>query len=372
MIKLKTVIPEKPEKILEGTELVKALCEAFGPTGSEEDAAKAISSQLYGTSDVLYSDRYNNLFCVIKGGGKGYDADNPKKLMLSAHMDEVGFMVTDIDSDGYVKFAILGGIDSRVLCGRHLTMRGDRGFIHGIIASKAIHLQSSDERANATKADSMYIDIGARNREEAGEWLQIGDSGTFDSDFVYFGQDDAYMKSKALDDRFGCAVIIETARRLKKEGKKLPFDIICAFTGREEIGNSGATMAAGRWRPDYAIVLETTAIADLPDVNENSRVAEVGKGGVISVADRSTIYDVDFVRGTLAIAEKQGIPAQVKRYVSGGNDAGHIHKTAAGCRCLAVSAATRYLHSASCVASVEDYKSIKSLIYSVVTGYEFA
>ena len=265
----------------------------------------------------------------------------------------------------------LGGIDSRVLCGRKVTFRGKEGDVSGVIASKAIHHQSAEERKNATKANDMYVDIGATSREDAESVLSRGDSGTFDSEFVIFGENDAYAKCKALDDRLGCVVMIETLRRIKKEGIELPFDLVCAFTVREEIGISGATAAAHRFRPDYAIVLETTAIADLPDVPKNSRVSEVGNGGVVSLMDRSTIYNRDFVDGAMKIAEENGIPAQIKRYVSGGNDAGHIHKTADGTRCLAISAPTRYLHSASCVIAIRDFESIKSHVYAILTSYNF-
>jgi endoglucanase len=249
--------------------------------------------------------------------------------------------------------------------------RGENGDVEGVIASKAIHHQTADERKKATKIADMYVDIGAASREDAQKYLERGDFGVFDSDFVIFGENGKLVKSKAIDDRLGCAVMIELLRRLKDEGKKLPFDLVCAFTVREEIGRSGAQVAAQRLRPDYAIVLESTAIADLPDVKANSRVAEVGKGGVISLVDRSTIYDRELVDGLLAVAKNNGIAAQIKKYVSGGNDAAHIHKSGSGVRTLAVSAATRYLHSASCVASIEDYESIKSLIYAFLCEYSF-
>ena len=354
-------------KILEGIELLKHLSLVFGPTGSEEAVADEIVRQLENTDAQIIRDRMNNVFAVLHGKNRP-----EKTVMLSAHMDEVGFIIKDIDGDGYVRFACLGGIDSRVLCGRKVTFRGKEGDVSGVIASKAIHHQSAEERKNATKASDMYVDIGATSREDAEKLLSRGDSGTFDSEFVIFGENDAYAKCKALDDRLGCVVMIETLRRIKEEGIELPFDLVCAFTVREEIGISGATAAAHRFRPDYAIVLETTAIADLPDVPKNSRVSEVGNGGVVSLMDRSTIYNRDFVDGAMKIAEENGIPAQIKRYVSGGNDAGHIHKTADGTRCLAISAPTRYLHSASCVIAIRDFESIKSHVYAILTSYKFS
>ena len=354
-------------KILEGLELLKHLSLTFGPTGSEEYVADEIVRQLEGTDVEIIRDRMSNVFAI-----KRANAHPVQTVMLSAHMDEVGFIIKDIDGEGYIRFSCLGGIDSRVLCGRKVTFRGKDGDVSGVIASKAIHHQSAEERKNATKASDMYVDIGATSREDAESVLSKGDSGTFDSEFVIFGENDGYAKCKALDDRLGCVVMIEILRKLKAENVELPFDLVCAFTVREEIGISGATAAAHRFRPDYAIILETTAIADLPDVPKNSRVAEVGSGGVVSLMDRSTIYNRDFVDAAMKIAEENGIPAQIKRYVSGGNDAGHIHKTADGTRCLAISAPTRYLHSASCVISIKDFESIKSHVYAILTSYNFS
>lgn len=354
-------------ELLYGIELLKHLSLVFGPTGSEEAVADEIVKQLENTDAQIIRDRMSNVFAVLHGKNRP-----EKTVMLSAHMDEVGFIIKDIDGEGYIRFGCLGGIDSRVLCGRKVTFRGKDGDVSGVIASKAIHHQSAEERKNATKASDMYVDIGATSREDAESVLSRGDSGTFDSEFVIFGENDAYAKCKALDDRLGCVVMIETLRRIKEEGIELPFDLVCAFTVREEIGISGATAAAHRFRPDYAIVLETTAIADLPDVPKNSRVSEVGNGGVVSLMDRSTIYNRDFVDGAMKIAEENGIPAQIKRYVSGGNDAGHIHKTADGTRCLAISAPTRYLHSASCVIALRDFESIKSHVYAILTSYKFS
>lgn len=353
-------------KLLDGLELLRHLSLTFGPTGSEEAVADEVVRQLEGTDTEIIRDRMNNVFAV-----KRAKAHPTQTVMLSAHLDEVGFIIKDIDGEGYVRFGCLGGIDPRVLCGKKVTFRGKEGDVSGVIASKAIHHQTPEERKTATKANDMYVDIGSSSKEETESVLSRGDSGTFDSEFVVFGENDAYAKCKALDDRLGCAVMIEILRKLKAEGIELDFDLVCAFTVREEIGISGAQAAAHRFRPDYAIVLETTAIADLPDVPKNSRVSEVGSGGVVSLMDRSTIYNRDFVDGAMKIAKERGIPAQIKRYVSGGNDAGHIHKSAEGCRALAISAPTRYLHSPACVIAIRDFEAIKAHVYAILTSYNF-
>ena len=173
---------------------------------------------------------------------------------------------------------------------------------------------------------------------------------------------------KALDDRMGCAVLIEVLRAL--DGKDLPLDLWFAFTVREEIGKSGALVSASRIAPDCAIILETTAIADVANVDPACRVASVGEGGVLSLLDRSTIYDRSLVDFALETGKKRGIPVQVKRYVSGGNDAAHIQRSGVGVRCLALSAPTRYLHAPVSVASIKDYESMVALVSAMLCDWK--
>ena len=352
-----------------GIELLRKLCEINAPTGCEDRVAEFVKEQTEGLCEYL-PDRIGNLICLVKGSGEGYNAEKPVKLMVSAHMDEVGFMIKSIDGEGYIKFQLDGGIDSKVLSGRSVVLFSDEHTVKGVIASKAIHSLSPAERKEALDADKLYIDIGAKSEDEVKELVNVGDYGTFDSDFVLFGENDRMMKAKAIDDRLGCSVMIEIMRELES-GKTLPYDVYFAFTTREEIGNSGALCAAQAIAPDYSIVLESTAIADIAGVPENSRVAKVGDGGAISLMDRSTIYDRGFVDLALELAKKNEIKAQIKKYVSGGNDAGHIHKSLGGVKTLAISAPTRYLHSACCVAAVEDYFSIKALVSAILEEGRF-
>ncbi len=350
---------------LYNTELLRELCLTFGPTSGEGEVADLITEQIKDLTDEISRDRMGNVYAYMRSGREGAPL-----LMLSSHMDEVGFIVKSIDDKGYIKFLCVGGIDPRVLSGKHVVLCGEQGKVYGVIASKAIHLLSPDERKTATKVENLYIDIGADSREEAERYVAKGDLGTFDSEFVSFGEGERFFKCKAIDDRLGCCAMIETMRRLKDEGEELPVDICFAFTVREEIGKSGAQVAAQRIRPEYSVVLESTAIADLPDVKPSARVSEVGGGGVISLLDRSTIYDREFVDFALSLAKEKGVFAQVKKYVSGGNDAGHIHKSGTGVKCLAISAPTRYLHSAACVTSYADYEAIRDLVYHIIVNFD--
>ncbi len=349
----------------ENLELLRSLCLAFGPSGCEDNVREKIleEGKKY-CSDYTVDNMGNLVFRICPEKGN-------KKLMISAHMDEVGFMIHSITDEGYLKFSTLGGIDERVLCGRCVTVGNEKRQVSGVIASKAIHHQSAEERKKTTPVGEMLIDIGATSAEEAGKLVEIGDFGTFDSEFYLFGDEKApLIKSKALDDRLGCAVMLLIMKKIAL-GELVPsMELDFCFTVREELGLSGAQVVAQKLTPDYAIVLETTAIADIADTPQALRVADVGSGGVISLLDRSTIYDSNFVRFALDVAETNKIPAQVKRFVSGGNDAGHIHKSGKGVKCLALSAPTRYLHSPACVAAVSDYEAIVAHVESMLNDAE--
>lgn len=344
--------------------LIRELSLLFGPSGYEGAVADAVENKIRGLSHSLVRDRMGNIIARISTADPS--ASDRRRVMLSAHMDEVGVMISEICDDGLLRFDTVGGIDVSVLEGRTVTVGDERGCVRGLVASKAIHHIDKKDRSRATKMDKLYIDIGAKDKEDAERYVSVGSLGTFDSEFYLFGEQDGYMKGKALDDRMGCAALIEVMESIVADPPSAALDLYFCFTVREEIGLSGAKVVANRISPDLAIVLESTAIADLPDVDAARRVADVGSGGVISVMDRSTIYDRGFIDLALACAKEQGIPAQLKRYVSGGNDAGSIHKSGAGVRTLAISVPTRYLHSPSCVAAVEDFRSVRRLVEAIV------
>ena len=350
----------------EKIELLRTLCLAFGPSGCEDEVRERILEEGKKYCSDYGVDGMGNLVFSFRPQGA------TKKMMLSAHMDEVGFMIHTITDDGYLKFATLGGIDERVLCGRCVTVGNETRRVSGVIASKAIHHQDADERKKTTSAKDMMIDIGASSKEEAEKLVEIGDFGTFDSEFYLFGDENKpLMKSKALDDRLGCAVMLLTMRKIALGEITPTMEVHFCFTVREELGLSGAKVVAERLAPDYAIVLETTAIADIASTEAALRVADVGRGGAISLLDRATIYDAAFVQYALTLADQNGVPAQAKRFVSGGNDAGHIHKSGKGVKCLALSAPTRYLHSPACVAAPADYEAIEALVALMLNDADF-
>ena len=342
----------------EGIELIKALSLAFGPTGCEGAVAELIKEEIKELPVSLSYDRMGNLVAHLQG------PSGAPRVLLSAHMDEVGFMVTEIEKKGFLRFSPLGGIDPRVMVGRAVVLGDEDKRVNGVIAAKGIHFQNAEERTKMPELKDMYIDIGVADKEAAEQLVALGDFGTFDTPFMQLGEKGEYLSGKALDDRLGCAVLIELLRRAAKQS--LPLDLFFAFTVREEIGLSGATVVANRIAPDIAFILEATAMADLPDVPAARRVADMGNGGVLSLLDNATIYDRDFIDRALEIGRRRSIPVQVKRFVSGGNDAKNVQRTGKGVRCMALSAPTRYLHAPVTVAKSSDVEAMIALLEAML------
>ncbi len=332
-------------------ELLKTLCELNGTSGDEKVVRDFIISQL--PDDCEYTvDPIGNLIVNKKG------ENTPKnKVVLFAHIDEVAFIVTYIHENGFVNVANVGGIDNSALFGKKITVNGNIGVIGG----KAIHQCSTDEMKKIPEISDVYVDFGFENKEIAENYLILGDYGYFKSDFVEFGNE--MIKSKALDDRLGCAIMIEFLQEKSKN------DYTCVFTVQEEVGTRGATASAYTVKPDYAIVIETTTASDIPDTPENKKVCKVGNGAVVSFMDRGTVYNKDLYKRARAIADKKGITNQTKTVVAGGNDAGAIHKAAGGIKTVAISLPCRYIHSASSVGCKKDMESVKSLCKALLEEF---
>lgn len=278
--------------------------------------------------------------------------------MLAAHMDEVGLMIHTITEDGYLKFSTVGGIDRRVLIGKRVLV-GEKK-LPGVIGLKAYHLTDAKEEKSVPKLREFYIDIGAKDGEEAKAYVSPGDTAVFDTDVLEFGN--GFLKAKAIDDRVGCAIMVE----LLKE--PLPMDCTFAFTVQEEVGTRGAFGAAFSVTPDIALVLEGTTAADLPATAEYQRVCAPRKGPVVPYMDGGTIYDRELFELLRSLAEENDLPWQTKEYISGGTDAGAIQRSKEGVRVAAISAAVRYLHTPSSVASLEDCRNMLTLARLFLTA----
>ena len=325
-------------------ELLKELCLIDGISGDEGAVRDYIISRVKDYCQYSVDD-LGNLICFRKGR-----KSPKKKLMICAHMDEVGFMVTYIRSDGTLRFDCVGGIDPSVIIGRRVRVGKDR--ISGVIGSTAVHNLSREQREKAPSVDSLYIDNGAASKEEAEKHVFLGDCVYYDSEFTDLGEH--CVKSKAIDDRAGCAIMIKLMQ------EKPDYDTYFVFNVQEEIGLRGSAVSSFSVAPDFAIVLEATTAADIDGVKGEKRVCELGRGPVVSFMDRRTIYDKELYRLAFDLAT-----CQTKTMIAGGNDAGAIHISGKGVRTISVSVPCRYLHSPSSVIDMSDlissFKLVKNL-----------
>ena len=327
-------------------ENLKALCALDGVSGDEDRVRDFIRRQAEPWAETVRTDALGNLI-VHKRGRK--PAGN--KLLLCAHMDEVGLIVTRATEDGFLRFDFVGGVDRRVALGKPVVLGPNK--IPGVIGMKAIHMLSAEERKKVPKTEALYLDIGAADKEEALSKVPLGTYGAFVGEPEELG--DGLLKAKAIDDRVGCAILLE----LLKED--LPLDVTFAFTAQEEVGTRGAFGAAFSVTPEVALVLETTTAADLPGVEGARRVCAPGRGPVISYMDGGTIYDRSLFETLRRLAEERQIPWQVKEDIAGGNDARTIQRSKAGVWVAALSAAVRYLHAPASVGSLSDFEDMLKL-----------
>lgn len=327
-------------------ELLKQLCALNGVSGDEDSVRAFIRAQAAPYVDDMRTDALGNLI-VFKRGKKS----TGNRLLLAAHMDEVGIIVTKITDEGFLKFDFVGGVDRRVAIGKPVVL-GPKN-IPGVIGLKAIHLVSREEEKKVPKTDVLYIDIGAKDKEAAQALVALGTYGSFVGAPEEMGS--GLFKAKAIDDRVGCAVM------LKLLEEELPLDVTFAFTAQEEVGTRGVFGAAFSVTPEIALVLETTTAADLPGIDAHKQVCALGKGPVISYMDGGTIYDRPLFEALRSLAEGNDIPWQTKEYIAGGNDARTIQRTKSGVRVAAMSAAVRYLHAPASVGCIADFENMQKL-----------
>jgi endoglucanase len=335
--------------------LLRELTEASGVSGNEKEVRDLIKSSLEGYVDHMETDRIGNLIVHKKGSNPG-----GKKLMIAAHMDEVGLIVKDVDSSGLLKFMPVGGIDKRVLVSKAVRI-GDKK-LPGVIGAKPIHLQKRNEWSKVLDIDDLYIDIGANSKEEAEKQVSIGDYVSFDTAYMEMGN--GVIKAKALDDRVGCSLLID----ILKSG--IDAEIYGAFTVMEEVGLVGAGPAAFRIKPDMAIVLEGTLCFEMDELDSHQMPTMMGKGPAISLIDRTTVYDRNLRDLVVKIAEQNAIPYQYRKTSMGGNDSGKIHITGTGCATTGISVPTRYIHSPLSLISKSDYDNTYNLVEAIVKEFE--
>lgn len=324
--------------------LIEKLTNLNGVSGSEGAVRDFIKKEIEKYADEITVDTIGNLIALKKG-------DSSKKVMLSAHIDEVGFIVSGINDKGYIKFQTVGGIDTRVIISKKVVIGENK--VKGIIGMKAIHLQKRSERETVPEVKNLFIDIGAKDKKTAEKKVKLGDCIAFDTSFEMLSEDT--IKAKAIDDRAGCAVLIELIK------KPVKYDTYFCFTTQEEVGLRGARVAAHRIMPDIALVLEATTCSDVYGVEEHDYVTNLAGGVVVTFMDRTTIVDKKLHKWLFETAKTAGIPVQYKRKTAGGNDAGRIHLAGGGVKTASLSVPCRYLHSPCGIASLSDIKAMQNL-----------
>lgn len=334
---------------------LEQLSNARGVSGNEAAVRELILDKIRPRIDEYRVDALGNLIAIKHPRGASARRARTKRtlrVMLDAHMDEVGLLVVQADKDGFLKFKKVGGIDERVLLSKVVLIGENK--IPGVIGCKPVHLVKAEERRRIPEADSLTIDIGAQSEGEALGAVKLGDYATFATTFEKFG--DGLVKGKALDDRAGCAALVELLEA------DYPFDVYAAFTVQEEVGLRGARTAAYFIQPDLAFALETAVCDDSPKARDESPTTQLGFGPAISVMDRSHIADKRLLNLLFETARENKIPYQIKQPMIGSTDAGRIHLARSGVPSVSVSTPARYIHSPAAVMSLADYENLVKLI----------
>jgi len=335
-------------------DLLKKLCETPGISGYEERIQKVIKEELEKVTDEVKVDKLGNVI-GMKKAKKMSGKSSPKKVMIAAHMDEIGFMVSFIDKEGFLRFVPVGGFDPKTLIAQRVVVHG-RKDIGGVIGSKPIHILEEEERKKVPKIKDLFIDVGLK-KDEVSKIVKPGDFVTLDRNFKEFNN--KIITAKALDDRAGVYVMIESLKRVKD----CEVDIYAVATVQEEVGLRGAIVSSFSVEPDAGIALDVTIASDLPGTKEEEMVTNLGGGTAISLMDSHTISNkklVDFLRN---IAEENKIKYQTDILLGGGTDAGAIQRSKSGVPVCTVSIPTRYIHSVVEMCNKEDIEnSIKLMV----------
>lgn len=337
---------------MENIELIEKLSNAFGVSGDEREVVNVLREEIKGDIENIKVDALGNLIAMKGLQKSGF------KVMLNAHMDEVGFIVTSINEKGFLYFKKIGGIDDRVIFSKRVILGHNK--IKGIIGGKAIHLQKPDEISKTIESDMLYFDIGAKSKEEAEKLVPIGSMVAFDTKFEKLNNE--YYIGKAFDDRLGCAVI---ANLLKYD---FNFPVIALFSTQEEIGLKGATTGAYQYTPDISITIEGSICADLPEVKDHLQCSKIGNGPAITIKDRSLITDHKLREKLIATAKNKNIPFQFKQVIAGGTDSSKIQTTKTGVKVATVAIPVRYMHSPVSLFYEDDYINTLKLLYEFLSS----
>ena len=349
--KLEVSAGKSPEIGSSQLELLEKLCNAMGVSGDEHEVRQIVLEEIKLIADDVKVDALGNVLATKFGRGEGR-----VRVMLDAHMDEVGFMIVKKHEDGLFQFETVGGIDERQLPGKAVLV--GRDHLPGVIGAKPIHMTTASERKNKIPLSELRIDLGP----EIGDEVQQGDWATFATQFEILGPS---IKAKALDDRLGVATLIELLKHAPEN-----IDLLASFSVQEEVGLRGARVAAYTFEPDMAIAVDSTPAYDLPtwDVDGENTLYNtlLDAGPAIYAMDGATIGDPRLVNLLVDTSEEEGIPCQIRQPGGGGTDAGAIHKVRTGIPSVSVSIPGRYAHTAAGLARISDWENTLRLLHAAL------
>jgi len=339
------------------SENLEKLSNACGVAGREEEVRNLMIKLMKPHADQVIVDNLENVIAIKKG------KKNTPKIMLAAHMDEIGLMIKTINKEGFLQFTKMGGIDDRILIAQKVIVNTTKGPLQGIIGSKPPHIQKEEERKKIITYDELFIDIGAENKENAEKMgVKVGDPVTFDIKYSQTSKDTVI--GKAFDDRVGCAAMIEALKLLEKT--KTDCTIYAVGTVQEELGLRGAATAAFGLDPDIGIALDVTVAGDVPGVREFDTTVKMGKGPALTVSDSGLITHPKVLRLLLDTAEEEKIAIQLETGLMGSTDAARISLTRQGVPSGTISIGTRYIHSPIGMLSLKDAEETAKLTVAAI------
>ncbi len=331
--------------------LLKEICEASGAPGFEEQVRKIVKRETTNLVDEIRVDSLGNIIAIKRGKKR-------KKVMIAAHMDEIGFITTHIDEQGFLRFHTLGGFDAKTLTAQRVIVHGKKDLI-GVMGSKPIHVMTPEEKTKAPKTTDYFIDLGM-TKKEVEKYIHIGAPITRERTLIEMGN---CVNCKSIDNRVSVFILIEVLRELKN----IPYDLYAVFTVQEEVGLRGVSVAALEIQPDFGFGLDTTIAYDVPGASPHEKITELGKGTAIKLMDSSTICDtrmVDFMKKT---AKKHKIPHQVEILTGGGTDTAGIQRMNPGGGIAgAISIPTRHIHQVIEMANKKDIRGSIDLLKNCV------
>ncbi|MDX1906900.1 MAG: M42 family metallopeptidase [Bacteroidia bacterium] len=337
--------------------LLQELCMAPGAPGSEMAVRHIVLRELEGQVDEVRTDHMGNVIALRRGR-------EARRVMAAAHMDEIAFMVTHIDKDGFARFHPLGGFDPKTLTAQRVIVHGRQDLI-GVMGTRPIHLMSADDRNKPAKLSDYYIDFGMPG-DRVREIVRVGDRVTRERDMILLGD---CVSTKSLDNRVSVFILLEALRQMGP----VPYDFYACFTVQEEVGLRGATTATRQINPEFGFGLDTTIANDLPGAAEHEKITSLGAGAAIKILDGSVISDVRMVRYLEEVAQRQGIAWQSEILTAGGTDTGAIQRSGDGAIAGCISVPTRHIHSVVEMCHLGDIRAcIDLLTHAVISLDQFS